>query len=197
VEAVKALAQLGVNKEAKDDQGRTPLHHAAAKGHVEEGDGCGMIKVLVKMGAELGAQTAAGEAALPVSIRMGHHQAAQVLRELERTARAQKVAKTSERARERAQQAAEQADCNAAALIEEEEREQAAKAQTSLRSCFVTALWRATMMRRYTKDSMRRLGAGGGVAERLHASCRHLAAEADVEGGERGQAAHCCASRYP
>ena len=102
---MKALAQLGVNKEAKDDQGRTPLHHAAAKGHVEEGDGCGMIKVLVEMGAELGAQTAAGETALPVSIRMGHHQAAQVLRQLERTARTQKEAATSERAQQATKEA--------------------------------------------------------------------------------------------
>ena len=59
-------------------------------------------------------------------------QAAQVLRELERelesTARAQQAA-----ASERAQQAAEQADRNAAALIEEEEREEAAKAQSKVR----------------------------------------------------------------
>jgi hypothetical protein len=46
-----------------------------------------------------------------------------------RTARARKEAATSERA----QQAAEQADRNAAALIEEEEREQAAKAQSKVR----------------------------------------------------------------
>jgi hypothetical protein len=52
-----------------------------------------------------------------------------VLRQLERAARTQKAAATSERA----QQAAEQADRNAAALIEEEEREQAAKAQTKVR----------------------------------------------------------------
>jgi hypothetical protein len=52
------------------------------------------------------------------------------LRELElQLARTQKAAATSERA----QQAAEQADRNAAALIEEEEREQAAKAQSKVR----------------------------------------------------------------
>jgi hypothetical protein len=32
---------------------------------------------------------------------------------------------------------------------------------------------------------------GGGAAERLHASCRHLGAMAEVEGGERRQAAQC------
>jgi hypothetical protein len=53
----------------------------------------------------------------------------QVLRELERAARTQKAAATSERAL----QAAEQADRNAAALIEEEEREEAAKAQRKVR----------------------------------------------------------------
>jgi hypothetical protein len=33
---------------------------------------------------------------------------------------------------------------------------------------------------------------GGGVAERLHASGRHLVAVVEAERGERGQAAHCC-----
>ena len=58
----------------------------------------------------------------------------QVLRELERAARTQKAAETSERA----QQAAEQADRNAAALLEEEEREQAAKAQSKVRGVELT-----------------------------------------------------------
>jgi hypothetical protein len=35
---------------------------------------------------------------------------------------------------------------------------------------------------------------GGGAAERLHASCRHLAAGGEIEEGERGQAAQCA---YP
>jgi hypothetical protein len=80
---------------------------------------------LVQLGAQLDAPAANGETPLKTSIRMGHHQAAEVLRGLERAARTQKAAATSERA----QQAAEQADRNAAALIEEEEREQAAKAE--------------------------------------------------------------------
>jgi hypothetical protein len=75
------------------------------------------------------AKTAAGETPLQLSVRLGHHQAAQVLRELESTARARKEAETSERA----QHAAEQADRNAAELIEEEEREQAAKALSKVR----------------------------------------------------------------
>jgi hypothetical protein len=62
-----------------------------------------------------------GETPHQLSVRCGHHQAAQVLRELERTARTQKAAATSERT----QRATEQANRNAAELIEEEEREQA------------------------------------------------------------------------
>jgi hypothetical protein len=63
------------------------------------------------------------------SVRYGQHQAAQLLRQLERAARTQKAAATIERT----QQASEQADRNASALIEEEEREQAAKAQSKVR----------------------------------------------------------------
>jgi hypothetical protein len=95
---------------------------------------------LVELGAQLDAQTAYGQTALQVSIRLGHHQAAQLLRELERTARTQKAAAKAAAAAaaaaatsERAQQVAEQADRNAAALIEEEEREEAAKAQSKVR----------------------------------------------------------------
>jgi hypothetical protein len=88
------------------------------------------------MGAQVDAQTANGATPLQLSIRLGHHQAAQALRELERTARARKAAAAAAAAAEtseRAQQAAEQADRNAAALIEEEDREQAAKAQSKVR----------------------------------------------------------------
>jgi hypothetical protein len=114
VEAIKVLVQLGVNKEAKTANGDTALHLAACNGHVEA------IKMLVQLGAQMDAQTD-GQTPLQLSIRFGHHQAAEVLRELERTARAQKAAATSERA----QQAAEHANRMAAHLIEEEEREQA------------------------------------------------------------------------
>jgi prephenate dehydratase len=88
---------------------------AADHGHVEA------IKVLAELGLQVDAQTAHGETPLQASIRLGHHQAAQLLRQLERAARTQKAAATSELA----QQAAERADRNAAALIEEEEREEA------------------------------------------------------------------------
>ena len=43
----------------------TPLHHAAANGHVE------VIKLLAGMGAQVDARAADGETALQVSIR--HH----------------------------------------------------------------------------------------------------------------------------
>jgi hypothetical protein len=62
---------------------------------------------------------------------MGHHQAAQVLRELERAARARKAAANKERTQQAARQdtpeAREAAERMAAHLIEEEEREQATK----------------------------------------------------------------------
>jgi ankyrin repeat protein len=92
---------------------------AAGNGNVE------VIKVLEQLGAQIDAQSPNGNTPLELSIGKGQHQAAQVLRELERTARARKEAATSELA----QQATEHANRNAAALIEEEEREQAAKAK--------------------------------------------------------------------
>jgi hypothetical protein len=84
----------------------------------------------------MGVQNVFHETPLQASVRMGHHQVAQVLRELERTARAQQAA-----ARELAQQAAQQdiaekreaADRVAAELLEEEERDEAAAAQTKVR----------------------------------------------------------------
>jgi ankyrin repeat protein len=123
VEALRVLVELGADKDAKTARGKTPLHLAAAMGHVEA------IKALVQLGAQLDAQTADEETPLQMSVRAGHHQAAQLLRELERTARTRKAAATSESI----QQAAELADRNAAALIEEEEREEAAKAQSKVR----------------------------------------------------------------
>jgi vacuolar-type H+-ATPase subunit H len=96
---------------------------AAFHGHAEA------VTVLAQMGADIAARTGQGETPLEASIRQGHHQAAQVLRELESTARAQQAA-----ARELAQQAARQdiaekreaADRVAAEILEEEEREEAA-----------------------------------------------------------------------
>jgi hypothetical protein len=121
VETVTVLLQLGLDKEAKTAHGSTALHCAAVKGHVE------VIKALVEAGAEVESLDVRGETPLQLSVRSGQRQAA---RELEHTARTRKEAATSERA----QQAAEAAERNAAALIEEEKREQAAKAQSKVRS---------------------------------------------------------------
>jgi ankyrin repeat protein len=46
VEAIKALVQLGVNKDAKAAAAVTPLHMAAGAGHVEA------IKLLGQLGAQ-------------------------------------------------------------------------------------------------------------------------------------------------
>jgi ankyrin repeat protein len=107
---------------AKAADGATPLHAAVHRGHVE------VIKALVHLGADMQAKLE-GATPLQFSLILGFQQVAQLLRELERAARTQKAAATSERA----QQAAEQADRVGAALLEEEEREQAAKAQSKVR----------------------------------------------------------------
>ena len=93
------------------------------------------MTVLAQLGADIAARTGGGETALLLSIRAGHHQVAQVLREFESTARAQQAA-----AKERAQQAARQdiaekreaADRVAAEILAEEEREQAAQTKVRL-----------------------------------------------------------------
>ena len=83
VEAMRVLVvELGADKDAKNDAGSTAMHVAAVYGQVEA------IKALEQLGAQLDAQAANEDTPLKISIRAGHHQAAQVLRELERTARA-------------------------------------------------------------------------------------------------------------
>jgi hypothetical protein len=112
VSVVEALAEAGADKEASSANGSTPLHQAA----------CGGCDYLVELGADIGALNGRGETPLQVSIRGGHHQVARVLRELERSARTKKEAA----AKESTKQAIDQAERNAAELIEEEEREEAA-----------------------------------------------------------------------
>jgi ankyrin repeat protein len=121
VEAIKVLVQLDADKDAKDANGATALHLAAAEGQMEA------IKALVQLGAQVDAQDVNGETPLQLSIGRGHHQAAQVLRELERTARTQQAA------RQDTTKALEVAEGMAAQLIEKEEREEAAAAQIKVR----------------------------------------------------------------
>jgi uncharacterized protein (DUF58 family) len=80
-----------------------------------------VVTALVELGADIGALMDGGEM-VQVSIRGGHHQVARMLRELERSARTKKEAA----AKESTKQAIDQAERNAAELIEEEEREEAA-----------------------------------------------------------------------
>jgi ankyrin repeat protein len=131
VETVAVLVELGADKNAQADHGAKPLHLAVLNGHVET------VKVLAQLGAELGAQDANGQTSLQLSVRLGHYQVAQVLRELERSARTQKAAATSARTRHPAKldtpETREAAERMAAELIEEEEREDAAGAQSKVR----------------------------------------------------------------
>jgi hypothetical protein len=87
------------------------------------------IRVLAELGAEVAPQTADGETPHQCSVMMGQHQAAQLLRQLERAARTRKAAATSERTQQAGRQdtpeAREAAERMAASLIEEEEREEA------------------------------------------------------------------------
>jgi len=107
VEAISALVELGADKEAKKAaDGSTPLHAAAAWGHVEA------IRALVQLGAQLSAQNEYGETPLQISVWFGHHQAEQVLRQLERTSRACKADREKarkERQRQRCMEAARHA----------------------------------------------------------------------------------------
>jgi hypothetical protein len=87
-----------------------------------------------ELGADIGALNGGGETPLRLSIRCGHHQAAQVLKELERSARTKKEAA----AKKATQEAIYQAERMGALVIEEEEREQAA--QRKVRDCSTLTL---------------------------------------------------------
>jgi ankyrin repeat protein len=92
VDAIKLLAQLGADKDPRDSAratARCTMHYAASAGQVES------IDVLAQLDAQVDAQDDAGDTPLQTSSKLGQHQAAQVLRELERTARALKAAATS------------------------------------------------------------------------------------------------------
>jgi ankyrin repeat protein len=82
LETVKALVESGADKNALTIAGgATPLHLAADGGHVET------VMALCHSGVDLFVQNARGETALQGSVRLGQHQVAEVLRELERTVR--------------------------------------------------------------------------------------------------------------
>jgi hypothetical protein len=104
-----------------------------------------VVTTLVELGADIGALNGRGETPLQLCIRFGHHQVAQVLRQLERAARTKKeaAAKMAAEAAEAAtteatQQAIDQAERMGALLIEEEERDQAA--QRKVRDCSTLTL---------------------------------------------------------
>jgi hypothetical protein len=86
VNVVRALVHGGANKEAKGFDGETPLHWAVDNRQVEA------VKVLAQLGADIAARSNAGITPLQICIRHGHLMVAQLLRELERTARTQQAA---------------------------------------------------------------------------------------------------------
>jgi hypothetical protein len=71
----------GFFKKTMDCCEHTPLHSAQQQGHGRA------VEALVQLGAQVDTHAAAaGVTPLQLSVRVGHHQAAQVLRQLERTA---------------------------------------------------------------------------------------------------------------
>ena len=142
VAVVKTLVELGADKEASRADGAdgfTPLHEAAGHGHVE------VVTTLVELGADIGALNDKGETPLQVSIFFGHRHVARVLRgamALERSARTKKEAE----AKKPTQEAIDQAERNAAALIEEEERDIAAQRKVRDRSTLTLAELRGTRL---------------------------------------------------
>jgi hypothetical protein len=126
VAVLKALVEMGADKEAASANGGRALHAAAVWGHVEA------VTTLVELGADVGALIH-GQTPYQLSIRAGHHHVARVLRELERSARTKKEAAAKDAAAKDAaakkptQEAIQQAERMAALVIEEEEREEAQK----------------------------------------------------------------------
>jgi ankyrin repeat protein len=66
VEAITVLVQLGADKDAKDAEGSTPLHWAAANRHVEA------VKALVQLGVNKEAKDANGGTPLHQAAIQGH-----------------------------------------------------------------------------------------------------------------------------
>jgi hypothetical protein len=121
VAVLKALVEMGADKEAASANGGRALHAAAVWGHVEA------VTTLVELGADVGALIH-GQTPYQLSIRAGHHHVARVLRELERSARTKKEAAAKDAAAKKpTQEAIQQAERMAALVIEEEEREEAQK----------------------------------------------------------------------
>jgi hypothetical protein len=85
-----------------------------------------VVRALAELGADIGARTKDGETPLQLSIHFGHHQAAQVLRELEQRERERSVRAKKEAATKKAA-AKKEAATKEAAAKEAATKEAAAK----------------------------------------------------------------------
>jgi hypothetical protein len=89
-EAIRMLAKAGADLEARGPHGNRALHWAAlgrphdGQTKVTEAKRVETVRVLAELGAEVDAQNVYGQTPLQYSIEKGHHQVAQVLKELER-----------------------------------------------------------------------------------------------------------------
>jgi ankyrin repeat protein len=83
LEAIKTLVQFSADNQAKAPGGMTPLHFAVASKNLPA------AKMLLRLGAEPDVKTdgVRGQTPLELSVLLGDHEVARVLRQLQRTAR--------------------------------------------------------------------------------------------------------------